>query len=346
MKNMKKTNGKMLSDLVESFFHQRLISQLRASPQTINSYRDSLRLLILFASKHKKVKPTQLSVEDLDRELVLSFLDSLEKDRGNSVRTRNARLVAIRSFFHHVTYSDPAAIGIAQRVLTIQGKRASKRMIGFLKADELGPILNSPNTNTLTGRRDYALLHFLARTGARVSEAIDVRPADIRFQKPWQVLLRGKGSKERIVPLAKDMMILLKTLCNERGVPPESHAPFFINSRGHALSRHGVIYILRRAVKKASKEMPGLTRKNISPHILRHTTAMNLLRSGVDLSTIKSWFGHENLNTTHQYVEADVEMKRCALEKCEAPRAALTRYRNKDNLLALLENIQEYVVRS
>ena len=277
---------------------------------------------------------------------MLSFLDHLEKERGNSIRTRNARLVAIRAFFHHVAYSDPAAMGIAQRVLTIQGKRTSRRVIGFLRADELEPILESANINTSAGRRNYTLLHFLARTGARVSEAIEVRPADLRFEKPWQVLLRGKGSKERIVPLAKDMVALLKTLCNERGLTPNSIAPLFVNSRGQTLSRHGVIYILDRAVKQAATTKPELLKKTISPHILRHTTGMNLLRSGVDLTTIKSWFGHENLNTTHQYVEADTEMKRLALEKCAVPTAGLAPYQPKDSLLAMLENLQKYVASS
>jgi len=335
-----------ISDLIESFFHKRLIAQQRASPQTINSYRDSIRLLILFASEQTKKRPSLLSTKDLDRELILSFLDHLEKERGNSIRTRNARLVAIRAFFHHVAYSDPAAMGVAQRVLTIPGKRTSRRVIGFLRAEELGPILKSPNTNTVNGRRDYTLLHLLARTGARVSEAIEIRPADLRFEKPWQVLLRGKGSKERIVPLAKDMAVLLKTLCHERGLTPDSQAPLFVNSRGHSLSRHGVIYILDRAVEEATKQNPELAKKSISPHVLRHTTAMNLLRSGVDLSTIKSWFGHENLNTTHQYVEADIEMKRLALEKCDVPAAGMTTYRGKDNLLTMLENLQEYVMKS
>jgi len=232
MKNLKKTKPVMLAGLVESFFHQRLISQRRASPQTISTYRDALRLLILFASKRKAKTPTELSIVDLDREMILSFLDHLEKERGNSIRTRNARLVAIRAFFHHVAYSDPAAMGIAHRVLSIQGKRASKRVVGFLKQNELGSILGSPNTTTSAGRRDYTLLHLMARTGARVSEAIDIRPADLHFQKPWQVLLRGKGSKERIVPLARDMAMLLKTLCNERGLAPESNAPFLLIPEG------------------------------------------------------------------------------------------------------------------
>ena len=239
MKAINKTKVIPLSDLVESFFHERLISQRRVSPQTISSYRDSLRLLILFAAKQKKVKPIELSIEDLDRELILSFLHHLEKERGNSIRTRNARLVAIRTFFHHVAYSDPAAMGIAQRALTIQGKRTSRRVIGFLRIKEIASILESPNTNTATGRRDYTLLHFMVRTGSRVSEAIDVRPADLRFEKPWQVLLRGKGSKERMIPLAKDMLLLLKNLCIERGLAPNSSAPLFVNSRGHSLSRHG-----------------------------------------------------------------------------------------------------------
>ena len=328
-----------LADLIESFFRQRLVAQRRASPDTVSTYRDALRLFLIFGSQQKGKKPSQLSIEDLDRNLVLAFLDHLEKDRGNSVRTRNARLTAIRSFFQHVTYCNPTAMGIAQRILAIPGKKASIRVVKYLRKEELNAILKTPKLNTSQGRRDHALLTFLAHTGARVSEAIAVRSPDLRLQKPWQVLLRGKGGKERVIPIGREMAVLLNSLCKERGLEPDSMAPIFINTRGQRLTRHGVIYILRRAVTVATKTNPALAKHTISPHTLRHCCAMNLLQSGVDLTTIQSWLGHATVNTTHQYVEADLEMKRHALEKCDMPETKLARYKPDDQLLALLERL-------
>ena len=336
---MKKQNGPALADLLESFFRKRLIVQRRASHATVASYRDALRLLLTFTSEKAGKTPSNLAVGDLDRDMVLAFLDHLEAVRGNGARTRNARLAAVRSFFRHVACSDPASMGVARRVLAIEGKRTVKRVLGYLRQDEFDAVIAAPDRSTPLGRRDHALLLFLGRTGARASEAVGANASDLRLERPWQVLLRGKGLKERTIPLREDTASVLRALCDERGIKTDDDAPVFVNLRGQRLTRHGVYRIVRRAAEVASKVCPSLANRSVSPHTLRHTVAMRLLQSGVDLSLIASWLGHVSLDTTHQYTEADVEMKRRALEKCEDPEAQLSCYQPTDAVLALLESL-------
>ena len=328
-----------LAYLLESFFRQRLIAQRGASPHTVAAYRDAVRLLLLFASERQGKPPSELAAEDLDRDEVLAFLDHLERQRNNSVTTRNARRAAIRSFFHHVALLDPASAGVAKRVLSIPAKRATKRMVGYLNQEDLKALLAAPDRMTALGRRDHAIILFLARTGARVSEACTVNVADLRLSSPRQVLLRGKGGKERTLPLTKDTAEQLRALCEERGLPAHSQAPLFVNSRRQRLTRHGVTHILARALAQAAGTTPQLAARRISPHTLRHTAAMHLLQSGVDQTTIQSWLGHASLNTTHQYVEADLEMKRRALEKCDTHETPPALYQPPDKVLALLERL-------
>ena len=243
-----------LADLVESFFRQRLIAQRNSSPNTVAAYRDALKLLLTFASERQAKPPSELAVEDIDRDEVLAFLDHLEQTRGNSVSTRNARLTAVRSFFHHVAATDPTAIGIARRVLSIPNKRATRPVVNYLNQDELEALLEAPDRATPLGRRDHTLILFLARTGARVSEACAVDVPDLQLNWPRQVLLRGKGGKERAVPLSKDTAQQLKALLNERSlVVADSQAPVFVNAREQRLTRHGVTHILNRAVAAAAK---------------------------------------------------------------------------------------------
>ncbi len=230
-------------------------------------------------------------------------------------------------------------MGLTSRVLGIQGKRTTKRLVGYLPPEDLNAIIATPDRTTIQGRRDHALLLFLARTGARVSEAIAVTPVDIQISWPPQVLLRGKGSKERTVPLAKDTAEVLKSLINERKIITDSQAPIFVNARARPLTRYGVIHILRRTVEKTTKVRPLLTKTAISPHTFRHSMGMKLLQSGVDLTTIQVWLGHESVNMTHQYVEADLEMKRQALEKCATPETNPMPYRPPDEVLAFLESL-------
>ena len=325
--------------LLESFFSERLVAQQRASPATVATYRDALKLLLVFASKRSDRPPSQLTLGDLDRPVVLDFLQHLEKTRRNSIRTRNARLTAIRSFFQHVAYQDPTALGIVQRILSIPGKRTVHRMLSHLDRLELRALIATPDRRTWLGRRDYALLLFLSETGARVTEAIGVNAADLRLERLSQVLLRGKGSKERVVPLKETTALVLKQLRAERSLGANDRAPLFANRRGERLSRFGVVHVMRRAVAGVHRRRPALLKQPISPHTLRHTTAMNLLQSGVDLTTIRSWLGHVSVDTTHHYLEADVEMKRRALEKCAPSRVETRRYRPPDRVLALLDSL-------
>ena len=328
-----------LAILLESFFRERLVAQKRCSPATISTYRDALKLLLIFVADLVGKTPSRISLNDLDRDNILAFLDYLESDRDNSIRTRNARLAAIRSFFNHVGYCDPASIGIVQRVTAIQQKRDVKKSISYLRAYELDNLLNAIDRSTWQGRRDYVLLLFLGRTGARVSEAVNINTSDLRLNQPRQVLLRGKGFKERIVPLTSDLTTTLSEWCKENQLRTGDDNPVFINARRQRLTRYGVTHILTRAVKSIENELPHLAKMNVSPHTLRHSLAMHMLQAGVDLTTIQSWLGHVNLDTTHQYVEADTEMKLRAIEKCQTTEAQVSLYEPSDDLLKLLEKL-------
>ena len=325
---------------LDSFFHRRLTQQRNATRATVVAYRDALRLLVVFASERTGKKPCALAVEDLDRDLVLAFLDHLEDSRHNGVHTRNARLTAIRSFFHHVAASDPASIGIAQRVLSIPSKKSDVPMPRYLSRRELDALLNAPSQTSMRGRRDRTLLLFLARTGARISEALGVEAADLSLDGAHsQVMLRGKGRKQRAVPLAGDLVAAIASLLRERDVARQDHAPIFVGARGESLTRFGATHIVRRAVAEASKNLPELAQKQISPHLFRHSLAMSLLQSGVDLLTIQAWLGHAQVATTHRYAPADVEMMRRGLEKAGIRGNATKRFKPKDAVLSLLENL-------
>jgi integrase/recombinase XerD len=329
-----------LPTLLESFFRNRLTKQRNASRSTIASYRDALRMLILFAAEHTGRKPCALAVEDLDRDLILAFLDELENKRKNTIGTRNARLTAIRSFFHHVATNDPASLGITQRVLAIPVKKSHTEVTHHLPQRELNALIDAPDQRTPRGRRDRALLLFLARTGARVSEALAVDACDLRLdcQRP-EVLLRGKGRKERVVPIFDDLAKALKALMSERAVKHDEARPLFVGMNGTRLTRFGAIHIVRRAVATAMLSTPELAHKSISPHVLRHTLAMTLLQSGVDLLTIQAWLGHSQVATTHRYAAADVEMMRRGLDKAGIAAQHPARFRPKDTVLQLLESV-------
>lgn len=329
-----------LPSLLESFFHHRLTKQRNASRATIASYRDALRMLILFAAERTGQKPHALAVEDLDRDLVLAFLDELEQKRNNAVPTRNARLTAIRSFFHHVAANDPASLGTAQRILAIPTKRSHTEVTHYLARHEVDALIGAPDQQTSRGRRDRALLLFLARTGARVSEAIGVNACDLQLDRPRpQVLLRGKGQKERIVPISDDLIKALKALMNERRVAHNEALPLFVGTHDTRLTRFGATHIVRWAVVIATSRKPELARKSISPHVFRHSLAMRLLQSGVDLLTIQAWLGHAQVATTHRYAAADVEMMRRGLDMAGIAGSQTARYRPKDAVLQLLESI-------
>jgi integrase/recombinase XerD len=325
-----------LAGLLESFFRRRLIEQRNVSPLTVVSYRDALRLLVLYASRQAKREACRLEVHDLDRDIVLGFLPHVEQDRGNRPRTRNARLTAIRSFFRHVAANDLGSLAIAQRVLDIPCKRMVLQAPRHLSAAAIDTLLDAPDQQTPLGRRDYALLLFLARTGARVSEAIVVNAADLQLDRPPHVLLRGKGRKERLVPLAPDIARVLAKLGKKRGLTDEPE-PVFVGAHGERLTRFGATHVVRRAVRRAAVHLPELARARVSPHLLRHSLAMQLLWAGTDLATIQSWLGHANLNTTHRYAEADSAMMRQSLEMAGVTSRPAKRFKPKDSILHILE---------
>lgn len=334
------TASPTLAPLLESFFRQRLTKQRNATPATVSSYRDALRLLILFAAGRLNKKPATLVLEDLDRDLVLGFLDELEEKRKNSIATRNARLTAIRSFFHHVAANDPASFGVANRILAIPIKRAHVEVTHHLTGAEVDALIAAPDQGEPRGRRDRAFLLFLARTGARVSEAIGANAGDLQLARPRsQVLLRGKGRKERMVPIPVDLMQALTELMKERGLTSQDARPLFVGTHNERLTRFGATHIVRRAVTAATASQPELARKTISPHVFRHSLAMKLLQSGVDLLTIQAWLGHSQVATTHRYAAADVEMMRRGLDKAGVSGNHGVRFRPKDAVLQLLDSI-------
>ncbi|KKW90593.1 tyrosine-type recombinase/integrase [Sphingobium chungbukense] len=326
--------------LLESFFRHRMPKQRNATLATIASYRDALRMLILFAADRARCGPCDLTMDDLDRDTVLAFLDHLEATRGNKIQTHNARLAAVRSFFQHVAANDPASVGIAQRILGIPLKKAHTEVTHHLTRDELDALIAAPDQRTKRGRRDRTLLLFLGRTGARVSEALGVNVDDLQLDRSRpQVLLRGKGRRERVVPVATDLAGALRSLLAEHGLNSDALSPIFLGVHGERMTRFGATHIVRRAVAMAANVQPGLARKGVSPHVLRHTLAMTLLQSGVDLLTIQAWLGHSQVATAHRYAAADVEMMRRGLNEAAIAGKQPARFKAKDPVLRLLESI-------
>ncbi len=323
--------------LVQDFFLCRLINQKGASVQTVASYRDAFGLLFRFLGTRTGRAPSDLDLADLDAPNVLAFLDHLERDRGNSVRSRNLRLTAIRSFMKYASLRDPASLAIAQRVLAIPTKRFDRPVLGFLSREEVQAILDAPNRSTFSGARDAVLFATLYNTGARVSEMTSLSVGDVLLDRQVALQLHGKGRKERLVPLWKSTAKQLRTWLSR--IDQGLSAPVFPNSRGQPLSRSGVEHRLRESVRAASERCPSLKRISISPHTLRHSTAMHLLQSGVDVSVIALWLGHEDPATTHLYLEADLAMKEKALRSVQEPETRAVRFRPADSILAFLETL-------
>lgn len=323
--------------LVQDFFCQRLIQQQNASAQTVASYRDTFRLLLGYLGQSRQKPPVALSLTDLDAPVIAAFLDHLEKDRHNSIRTRNARFAAIRSFLNYAAARDPAHLALVQRVLAIPLKRYARQALSFLSRAEVTAILEAPAAATWSGHRDRVLFALLYNTGARVSEAIGLRRLDVTLEPARTVRITGKGRKQRVVPLWKNTAQGVREWLARLGPDPE--APLFPSRDGRPLSRSGVERRLQSAVRKATPGCPTLRGKSISPHTFRHTTAMHLLQSGVDITVIALWLGHESLETTHQYIEADLAMKERAFSKLEELPPGKTRYCASDKLLQFLEDL-------
>lgn len=299
---------------VRSFFHDYLSVQRAVSPNTIQSYRDALRLFLAYAAELLDKPVLDLNVDELTSDVVLGFLDHLERARGNSASTRNARLAALHVFFRHVASRDPLCFAMCQRIVAIPAKRTAKPAVEYLERDELDAVLQHIDRHTPAGRRDYALISVMYQTGARVQEVLDLRAVDLHLDRPAQVRLWGKGRKERFVPLWPQTATVLRELLEERRVDPRCAEPVFVNARGRPLTRWGARYILNKHSKAAASAGSTISRKRVHPHILRHTSAVHMLQAGVDPNTIRDMLGHANAETTWRYARINMEMKRKAIE--------------------------------
>ncbi len=325
----------LIAPHLETFFADHLCNHKRVSQQTIASCRDTFRLLLTYLRDTQKIQPSRLKLTELDAPVVLSFLQYLESERGNSVRSRNLRLSAIRSFYRWVALREPEYIGIVTRIMAIPSKREDKKLIGYLTRPEIDAIINAPEKTTWAGRRDRAMLLTLYNSGARVTEIATLERSQVYFGLETYLQLNGKGRKERTVPLWPETVTALKSWFRELA-DLESPAAF-PSARLRLISRHGINHILQGAVEKASEKCHSLREKSITPHIVRHTTAVHLLQSGVDVAVIALWLGHENIETTHVYLATDLEAKEKALSKLKPGVGPTARYKADDALLTFLK---------
>jgi site-specific recombinase XerD len=301
---------------IRGFFEQHLLSQRGLSGHTVLAYRDALKLFLEFVCRRQRKTTTALTLEDLTADSVRAFLDHLERGRNNSVPTRNARLAAIHAFFNYLASIDPRHLAQAQRILAVPFKRQSHHVVEYLEREEMLKVFAGIDGRTLQGQRDDALLRLLYNTGMRVQELVDLDVNHLRFSRPCSVRIFGKGRKERTCPLWKETVAAIKAYLERRGGRLDDATPLFSNRDGNRLTRFGVRYIIARRVSEAAKTCPSLLTRRVTPHTIRHTTAMHLLQSNVDLNMIRSWLGHASIETTNGYVEIDLEMKRKTLQSC------------------------------
>jgi site-specific recombinase XerD len=338
---VKANSNTALAITLRGFFTDYLPQQRAMSPHTVLSYRDSLKLMLQFVAG-EKADPSQLSIERLTVEQVTAFLQHLEKDRHNSVRTRNVRLSAIHSFFRYLGGEHPEHLAQTQRLLSVPFKRIATREIQHLEFDEMQSMLDAIDQTTGEGRRDFVLLSFLFNTGARVSEAVGLQACDLRLAPPASVLLKGKGSKERVCPLWPETARALREYLEAQEIGIRETRTVFHNHRGYPLTRFGVRWILQKHVRQAARHVPSLKSKRLHPHSLRHGTAIHLLRSGVDLSMIAHWLGHASVNTTYKYLSLNLEAKQEALAKAKpivGRHGKVGRWRTDRNLIKWLESL-------
>jgi site-specific recombinase XerD len=312
------------------------LQQQNVSRCTLLSYRDAMRLLPCFLAKRRRCEITALTQSDIDVDSILAFLTHLEGERGNSSRTRNVRLAAIRAYVRFASAKDPTQLPMARRILAIPSKRHHKPALGYLTQEEMEAVIDAPDGTQWSGRRDRILFAFLYNTGARVSEAITCRRSDADLAGS-RIKLQGKGRKERTIPLWSKTVLALRIWMRETSESGDS--PLFPNNRGETMSRSGVENRLACAVESAGRVCPTLQKKHVSPHTIRHTTAMHLLQAGVELSVIALWLGHESTETTHKYLEADITLKQEALAKTKGVKIAKCRYRPDKSLLKFLDNL-------
>ena len=322
---------------LEAYFTERLIRQRRVSPHTIASYRDTFRLLLGYIHRTAGTPPSRLAITDLDAATIGAFLQHLEQERGNTARTRNIRLAAIHSFFHYCALRHPEQAALIQRVLAIPPKRAKKRTVTFLTPVETQALLDAPNRSTWAGRRDHALLFTAVQTGLRNSELLGLTRADTQLDTGAHVRTVSKGRKDRVAPLSKQTVVVLRAWLRETIDQPGG--PLFPSRDGGTLTRDAIERRLAQYVQTAQHACGSLRSKRVTMHTMRHTAAMNLLAAGVDTSTIAPWLGHEQERTTHIYLHADLELKQHTLDRITPPGRRPGRYRAPDTLLAFLEGL-------
>jgi site-specific recombinase XerD len=329
---MKPTSG--FATLLQRFFTERLVQQRQASPHTICSYRDTFRLLLQFILKRLHKTASRVAFEDIDAPLISEFLDDLQNGRGITARSRNIRLAAIRSFFKFAAFELPTHSAQIQRVLAIPSKRYICGQVGFLMRAEVDALLTAPTRNTWSGRRDHALLLLTVQTGARLSEITHLKRQDVSLGAGAHIQVVGKGRKQRCTPLTKQTVAVLKSWLQE---PVRGNSEMlFPNARGGHLSADGMQYILAKHIAVASQTCPSLTRKRVTPHVLRHTAAMELLEAGVDTTVIALWLGHESAETTQIYLNTNLALKEKILAKTTPHEGRPGSYRPNDQLLAFL----------
>ena len=337
---MKTKLPNLLGAVMRDYFTDHLPRLRGTSPHTIHSYRDSLVLLLRFLAARRKWPVAQLDLTDLDPQGILAFLSYLERERKNGVTTRNVRLSAIHALFRFVASRNPEYLDLAQRVLGIPFKRAQQRAIDYLEYEEIDAVLKAIDRTTPQGARDYALLSTMFNTGARVQEIVDLRVCDLQLTKPFQLRLFGKGRKERYCPLWPQTAAVLRAFLKERNLDWRSEVRVFPNHRDQPLTRFGIRYILARCLDRASRDVPNLHKKRLHPHSMRHSMAVALLQSGVDLSAISQYLGHANLATTNRYAKVDLAMKRKAIARVKpVPRQSRTPWSKDLTILDWLESL-------
>jgi integrase/recombinase XerD len=326
-----------LAPTLQAFFTERLVRQRRVSPHTIAAYRDTFRLLLGFTTDRTGTPPSRLQITDLHAALIAAFLDHLEHHRGNTVRTRNARLAAIHSLFRFAALRHPEHAQVIERVLAIPAKRFDRALVTYLTHDEIDALLAAPDRATWTGRRDHTLLLVAVQTGLRLSELIGLTRADIHLGTGAHLSCHGKGRKDRVTPLTSATVAALRAWLTERAGTPTD--PLFPTRRGAPLSRDAIEHRVTIHAHNAALRCPSMRTKKITAHTLRHTAAMALLHAGVDTSVIALWLGHEQADTTQIYLHADLSLKEKALARTTPPNTQPGRYRAPDSLLTFLENL-------
>ncbi len=325
------------ASLFQRFFTDRLGTQMEASPNTIAGYRDTFRLLLRFAAEKLGKTPTKLQMEEVDVNLIGDFLTHVETVRHNSARSRNTRLAAIRSFFGYVAMNEPSYLLHCQRILAMPGKRYVRRVVDFLDRPQMDALLAAPNLSTWISRRDHTILLVALRTGLRVSEIVNLRWQNIIFGTGAHVSCEGKGRKQRCTPIRRDSLAALEAWFRERAGAADD--PVFPTIRGDKMSRDALERVVRKYAKASCLACPSMAGKRVSPHVLRHSTAMELLQNGVDQTVIALWLGHESVETTQIYVHADLRLKEKALARVTSKDSPPGRYRPEDDLLAFLESL-------